>query len=390
MSSRGTRRTAVHPHARGEYARRPRRLDRGDRFTPTHVGNTAPCGSVQDRRGGSPPRTWGIPIIRLFVVEAVTVHPHARGEYTLGCEYAAASSGSPPRTWGILVQDHGPELVAGSPPRTWGIPSSPQSSVGMRTVHPHARGEYDWREMTRAGTDGSPPRTWGIPYAAYLLGLPRGSPPRTWGIRTTRLLEAGVHPVHPHARGEYRSTHCPAAPAAVHPHARGEYDSGLRRRRHPGGSPPRTWGILRTGDCLSAVLPVHPHARGEYLTFAGRDAVVVGSPPRTWGIQSHLSVFSDGSSVHPHARGEYFTAAVTIGSDSVHPHARGEYGVGKTAMVDACGSPPRTWGIRRPPLGEDRPERFTPTHVGNTDPGAGSVQGFRFTPTHVGNTARCR
>ena len=54
-----TKKTSVHPHACGEYAKR-RAAARPDRFTPTPVGNTSCARWVSTRR---------------------PVHPHACGEY---------------------------------------------------------------------------------------------------------------------------------------------------------------------------------------------------------------------------------------------------------------------------------------------------------------------
>src|SRR6266436_3808672 len=51
---------------------------------------------------------------------------------------------------------------------------------------------------------------------------------------------------------------------------------------------------------------------------------------------------------------------------SVHPHARGEYGSDPLSVVQADGSPPRTWGIPEEKSRREHLKRFTPTHVGNT------------------------
>ena len=51
------------------------------RFTPTHVGNTSVPISNNGCCVGSPPRTWGI-LAELIQVDVIwLVHPHARGEY---------------------------------------------------------------------------------------------------------------------------------------------------------------------------------------------------------------------------------------------------------------------------------------------------------------------
>jgi len=89
----------VHPHGRGDNARkRPRRA----------------------RAVGSPPRAWGqSPARGIFLVLArftptgvgtmvlcawqrvwFTVHPHGRGDNGLNDAYLYKQSGSPPRAWG--------------------------------------------------------------------------------------------------------------------------------------------------------------------------------------------------------------------------------------------------------------------------------------------------
>src|SRR5712692_2215327 len=131
---------------------------------------------------------------------------------------------------------------------------------------------------------------------------------------------------------------------------------------------------------------VHPHARGEFLVSLMFRADARGSPPRTWGIRDHeitvhgLNRFTPthvGNSscvehriswqaVHPHARGEFAAGATPRTGSSVHPHARGEFGCFCQRRLDSFGSPPRTWGIRRPDAARSKCLRFTPTHVGNS------------------------
>src|SRR5262249_3231366 len=55
---------------------------------------------------------------------------------------------------------------------------------------------------------------------------------------------------------------------------------------------------------------------------------------------------------------------------AVHPHARGEDGCTNALLRQIAGSPPRTWGRRRAKLPPLTTARFTPTHVGKTNPGA--------------------
>ena len=113
------------------------------RFTPTHVGNTC--------RPEGPGRRSA-------------VHPHARGEYLPVSQLIKPGNGSPPRTWGIHLRPAwkrrlhrftpthvgntrypaaAGRAAAASPPRTWGILSPNFALASGDTVHPHARGEYE-------------------------------------------------------------------------------------------------------------------------------------------------------------------------------------------------------------------------------------------------------
>src|SRR5947209_7828654 len=91
------------------------------RFTPTHVGNTAPPDPVCQ---GDP------------------VHPHARGEHARVVWQLVRDLGSPPRTWGTLARRLAKAVGARFTPTHVGntIWSAPPSSPA--TVHPHARGEH--------------------------------------------------------------------------------------------------------------------------------------------------------------------------------------------------------------------------------------------------------
>ncbi len=129
------------PRMWGTPSRRPA-VDRHVRFTPTHVGNTArhlfvsravtvhphACGehkrcavaTLSER--GSPPRMWGTLVhcgrrlsgnrftpthvgntcLRVLKAGACTVHPHACGEHPGNALVSSARRGSPPRMWGTL------------------------------------------------------------------------------------------------------------------------------------------------------------------------------------------------------------------------------------------------------------------------------------------------
>ena len=133
---------------------------------------------------GSSPRAWGIHRLRCEVQQSHAVHPHGRGEYTVGYGAPTCQFGSSPRAWGIRrcvflahPDDHG------SSPRAWGIRCRKRRGVKCRPVHPHGRGEYA--------------------VATHSQKITGGSSPRAWGIRRKSLYRSGKTAVHPHGRGEY-------------------------------------------------------------------------------------------------------------------------------------------------------------------------------------------
>src|SRR5579883_3473190 len=152
---------SVHPHARGEYVMSfapsadffgppPRtwgillqafRDARGERSTPTHVGNTS---TIRSSGAGD------------------SVHPHARGEYSPQLSILSPRPGPPPRTWGILAGGVADELYRRSTPTHVGNTLRPQWRARPESVHPHARGEYQCSTRRAISRYGPPPRTWGI------------------------------------------------------------------------------------------------------------------------------------------------------------------------------------------------------------------------------------
>jgi len=116
-----TRRLTVHPHVRGEYAAIFRRAGTARRFTPTCVGNTRPYDTFTQwlavhphvrgeysgrsvavtRTYGSPPRAWGIPSARSKRRRGERFTPTCVGNTSPFAPAGRPSSGSPPRAWGI-------------------------------------------------------------------------------------------------------------------------------------------------------------------------------------------------------------------------------------------------------------------------------------------------
>ncbi len=177
---RGSRERPVHPHARGEnfffrflspqkIGSPPRawgkrlgvhiRADPG-RFTPTRVGKT--------------PASTGF-------TRVPTVHPHARGENVRPEPRAIRSTGSPPRAWGKRQRlGERPRELRFTPTRV-GKTLILGNRTRWRSVHPHARGENTLGALRVYVSSGSPPRAWGKRRSPRSASAATGSPPRAWG-----------------------------------------------------------------------------------------------------------------------------------------------------------------------------------------------------------------
>ena len=201
LRGRPRRQMPVHPHVHGER----QHLD-----------------TIDARRHGSSPRTWGtlqyqadqtpfrrfIPTymgnarIRSFPLAPTPVHPHVHGERSALWYPESEYYGSSPRTWGT------PGLFA--PPKNFGrfIPTYMGNATPIRrsstraTVHPHVHGERGRTHHETAGRFGSSPRTWGT------LSIPPSVDDRVRFIPTYM--------------GNARATSHNLPSTTVHPHVHGE------------------------------------------------------------------------------------------------------------------------------------------------------------------------
>ena len=130
---------------------------------------------------GSSPRAWGTPYdfavntkIDRFIPTGVgntrwtfagagsaTVHPHGRGEHNY-CGYLGSTwAGSSPRAWGTLYSILSAMLPSRFIPTGVGNTDLIASRTSGVTVHPHGRGEHDYRVKCAHSHSGSSPRAWG-------------------------------------------------------------------------------------------------------------------------------------------------------------------------------------------------------------------------------------
>ncbi len=335
------------------------------RFTPTPVGNTLrrhrhptpptvhphACGEYRSGKGatrtvsGSPPRLWGIlcricemsaparftptpvgntPAILGYCAES-SVHPHACGEYFHAQNGIIRFAGSPPRLWGILLFPSPLDNFGRFTPTPVGNTGDKVDLGSVRTVHPHACGEYSFRAPVQVSFNGSPPRLWGIP-------------------ATQRRL-AGARRFTPTPVGNTASPFFPVTSVSVHPHACGEYPATGAGWLTSYGSPPRLWGIRQ---------PISPVR------------IPRGSPPRLWGIRAVRSGSDRFHRFTPTPVGNTSVNTSIMPAGTVHPHACGEYLRPLSLKMTFDGSPPRLWGILDYLTVMLVDIRFTPTPVGNT------------------------
>jgi len=150
------------------------------------------------------------------------VHPHARGEHKNSSTGRDRFGGSSPRAWGTLISRRGELSGCRFIPTRVGNTPLLRLEEGVRSVHPHARGEHLINIFIIYINNGSSPRAWGTPSARLLISLLHWFIPTRVGNTLGASMIFTTKPVHPHARGE-------------HPPARAA-------RYLPNGSSPRAWG----------------------------------------------------------------------------------------------------------------------------------------------------
>ena len=194
-------RHAVHPHARGDYARCRHGAGNPNRFIPMRVGAT--FGAAP----GSPPSP---------------VHPQACGDHLCTIYHDRHRDGSSPGVWG--PRDRGP----GGPRLRWFIPRrvgttrTVTAEDASSTVHPQACGDH-WDRCRRS-------RPWG------------GSSPGVWGPRAVRVRPARGSRFIPRRVGTTIGLHGIRTHAPVHPQACGDHATTRVTGKVRDGSSPGVWG----------------------------------------------------------------------------------------------------------------------------------------------------
>jgi len=213
------------------------------RFIPTHVGNTSGARSAPCRR---------------------PVHPHACGEHWYFQFTHRRSRGSSPRMWGTRAEERCSLQRLRFIPTHVGNTSSPATSAGTVTVHPHACGEHAAGNDRCESAVGSSPRMWGTRRGTGSgRVLLRFIPTHVGNTPSGRIRTPGIT-VHPHACGEHVALCCgPASSLGSSPRMWGT-QQGWRKRERGQRFIPTHVGNTAISLCWSIVSAVHPHACGEH------------------------------------------------------------------------------------------------------------------------------
>ena len=249
-----------------------------------------------------------------------------RGEYEQGIGNGENVLGSSPHAWGILTLDKSLGQHTRFIPTCVGNTGIASKANGIKTVHPHMRGEYFTVQSSHDMTSGSSPHAWGIQLFKGLTLAYRRFIPTCVGNTFWFCLAPTHRPVHPHMRGEYLlRPQCSEGINTVHPHMRGEYKLVYHFAVSHCGSSPHAWGIhcflLLSVYCVRFIptcvgntqsvssslqgYSVHPHMRGEYCLYAYSSTLALRFIPTCVG-NTVCSYKEQGQlTVHPHMRGEY-------------------------------------------------------------------------------------
>ena len=210
--------------------------------------------------GKTPPAKWA--------TLSAGKHPHARGEDMFRPSLPDRRGETPPRTWGRLEVYNDLNSDLGNTPTHVGKTILCRKMCRHCKKHPHARGEDLPKKPRPSRTLETPPRTWGRLEELFKPHRYKGNTPTHVG-KTVSELQA-------------------LCPVRKHPHARGEdslYPSRVLSKKR---NTPTHVGKTEAEDVEHARFMKHPHARGEDACRSPQDRGRRETPPRTWGRPTEL------------------------------------------------------------------------------------------------------
>ncbi|BAS27306.1 hypothetical protein LIP_1457 [Limnochorda pilosa] len=297
---------------------------------------------------------------------ASPVHPHARGDHAASRMEPLCAVGSPPRAWGSHRLHQGGLREHRFTPTRVGITTKADEKFSLPSVHPHARGDHTVGHGGGSRVRGSPPRAWG---SRDQVGRDHHSlrfTPTRVGITPPPPLFLAPPPVHPHARGDHRRRlQRLAFGVGSPPRAWGSLSPILLSSFSVRFTPTRV-GITLCCATRQFRPAVHPHARGDHKWRLAPWIIAHGSPPRAWGSRAGAAPPLPGLRFTPTRVGITRVTSSSGVTGAVHPHARGDHDSPVAQATVRLGSPPRAWGSHRSEMPDADIPRFTPTRVGIT------------------------
>ncbi len=274
--------------------------------------------------------------------------------------------GSSPRSWGTPATASPSTVRCRFIPTLVGNTPAALGPARPVPVHPHARGEHCSIRCPLANTCGSSPRSWGTRGTQRPLVRGRRFIPTLVGNTTSTTSPPGVRTVHPHARGEHLVVgNVVGANGGSSPRSWGTHHPDAELHAH-GRFIPTLVGNTAPGRGGRKNQSVHPHARGEHQVDGLLFLAQVGSSPRSWGTPALAHGHKSGRRFIPTLVGNTIAQRQCFGTVLVHPHARGEHRQKIKMASFKGGSSPRSWGTRAEGKGCEVASRFIPTLVGNT------------------------
>ena len=134
---------------------------------------------------------------------AWSVHPHACGDFG-GKDYLyTTEDGTPPRVWGLLQDINLLSEIDRYTPTRVGTSCSRPMLPSLPPVHPHACGDFADVRWITAIPGGTPPRVWGLRNPSKRIDSHRRYTPTRVGTSPTLWVRLALRSVHPHACGDF-------------------------------------------------------------------------------------------------------------------------------------------------------------------------------------------
>ena len=200
-SQQSARSWSVHPHGRGDNGVHGSRYDPICGSPPRAWGQSSYRRAVSQHLRFTPTGVGTISV-SFTLATYLTVHPHGRGDNSRRVAVSGCSDGSPPRAWGQYGLPPAAPGVRWFTPTGVGTICASSVWCCLPSVHPHGRGDNLRIVGVVLPAVGSPPRAWGQYGSTLYCRVHCRFTPTGVGTIWRPHPRAGVRSVHPHGRGD--------------------------------------------------------------------------------------------------------------------------------------------------------------------------------------------